>query len=162
MSYNYAQSLALVHTDRVITVPKNCYGNSLSALRVCKKQLSDAWYVEGHIEFIAGLYIKHGWLELPYGTILDTTRAYLETYHGHTPDKQTYYPLLRYTRTDLKGVRPQQLPLGMLELNIWEFEKLPAAIQQNVLRGQSLEAYITNIRERYGRKQVGHHAQDYS
>jgi hypothetical protein len=107
-----------------------------------------AFYVEGHIEFIKGLYIQHGWLELPDGTIIDSTRAYLEHYHGHKHDEYHYYPLLKYSLNDLKGVRGEQLPLGQIELNVREFELLPAEIQESFLRGQSLEAYLNDIRER--------------
>ncbi|SRR6266568_1016768 len=143
--YDYETSIVIA--DKVLALPKQCWSNSVRALRTCKKQLRGAFYVEGHIEFIPGLYIQHGWLELPDGTIVDPTRAFLVCYHGHTPDNRTYYPLLKYTLADLRGVRYTDLPLGMIELNIWEFERLPEQIQHTFLRGKSLEAYLTGIRE---------------
>jgi hypothetical protein len=147
-TYDSQRSLSIA--DKVLTIPKQCWSNALRALRRCKKQLKDAYYVEGHIELLENFFIQHGWLELPDGTIIDPTRAYLEKYHGHEPDNRTYHPLLTYTLADLKGVRGTDLPLGMIELNIWEFEHLPEQIQQTFLRGQSLEAYLTDIRESAG------------
>ena|SRR6266566_395512 len=146
MSYNY--SLSLFMAKEVWTVPKQCWSNAVRALRTRRKVVRDSWYVEGFIEFIPGLYLEHGWLELPDGTIIDTTRAYLEHYHGHKHDEYHYYPVLKYTLADLKGVRGSQLPLGMIELNIWQFEHLPTEIQEPFLRGQSLEAYLNDMRER--------------
>jgi hypothetical protein len=145
MSYNY--SLSLFMAKEVWTVPKQCWSNAVRALRTRRKMVREAKYVEGFIEIVPGLNIEHGWLELPDGTILDTTRAYLEHYHGHESDDRVYHPVLSYSLDDLKNVRGNQLPLGMVELNCWQFEHLPPEIQEPFLKGQSLEAYLTRIRE---------------
>jgi hypothetical protein len=144
--YDYKRSLFMA--KQVWTVPKQCWSNAVRALRTRRKLVRDAWYVEGYVELFENFFIQHGWLELSGGTIIDTTRAYLEKYHGHAPDQRGYHPVLKYTLADLKGVRGEQLPLGMVELNIWEFEHLPEQIQQSFLRGKFLEAYLTEIRER--------------
>ena len=145
MSYDYQRSLFMA--NQVWTVPKQCWSNAVRALRTRRKVVRGGFYVEGFIEFIPRLYIEHGWLELPDGTIIDTTRAYLEKFYGHESDDRVYHPVLKYTLADLKGVRGSQLPLGMIELNIWQFEHLPEQIQESFLRGQSLETYLTRIRE---------------
>jgi hypothetical protein len=144
-SYDYQRSLFMA--KQVWTVPKQCWSNAVRALRTRRKLVRDAWYVEGFVELFPGFSIEHGWLELPAGTILDTTRAYLEHYHGHESDNRTYHPVLKYSLDDLKGVRGSQLPLGMIELNIWQFEHLPAEIQEPFLHGQSLEAFLNGMRE---------------
>jgi hypothetical protein len=144
--YDYQRSLFMA--KQVWTVPKQCWSNAVRALRTRRKLVRDAKYVEGFVELFEGFYIEHGWLELPDGTILDTTRAYLEYYHNHAPDERTYYPVLKYTLADLKGVRGSHLPLSMVELNCWQFEHLPAEIQGSFLLGKSLEEYLTSMRER--------------
>src|SRR5437667_843910 len=101
MSYDYP--LSLLVAEKTLVIPKQCFSNSVRALRQCKKVLNGARYVEGHVELFENFFIQHGWLELPDGTtIVDPTRAYLEKYHNHTPDERVYHPLLTYSLADLK------------------------------------------------------------
>jgi hypothetical protein len=144
MSYDYVRSLAIA--ERVLTIPKCCWANSVRALRR-QKGVRGGLYVEGLMEYIPGLLMEHGWIELPDGTIIDTTRAYLMKYHGHEPDSRIYYPVQKYTLASLKGVRVAQLPLAWIEMSIFQFEHLPAEIQEPFLKGRPLQAYLDEMRE---------------
>lgn len=99
-----------------VCIPKYCFYNALKALRNRSLALPlSTKYVEGTIK-VYGVDIAHGWLELEDGTILDPTFIVdcieLETlYNVKAHEPFEYYPLFRYSRDDLKGVRLNQVPL---------------------------------------------------
>ncbi len=156
MTYNEQLSLEL--SNRVPTVPKQCWSNAVRALRTCRKQLSDALYVEGHILIYGTVYLEHGWLTLPDETIIDTTRAYIKTHFNDEPDDRLYYPVATYSLDDLKGVRLEDLPLSIADMRVWEFqhyyERMSPQSKQAYLQGRTLDEYLVEMRENY-RKQVG-------
>lgn len=94
-----------------------CYPNAVRALRNRGRfvkhsvNLHGAKYVEGCVK-VHGIPLQHGWLELPDGTILDPTRAAID----RVKKEAEYFPLARYSREELKGLRLNVFPLAMIEL----------------------------------------------
>jgi len=98
--------------------PKFCWYNALKALRHRSLDLpASTKYVEGWVKTNHGIAIEHGWLELEDGTILDPTfvaagweiALELGTERG-TYQQHEYFPGIRYSREELKGVRLNKLP----------------------------------------------------
>jgi hypothetical protein len=108
--FNYTLSQAIA--AKIAARPKACWANALTALR-SQKQLHDAFYVEGwFLRTAEPLPIEHGWIELKDGTIVDpTVVVVLDDQH----ESYAYFPGVRYTQEDLKGVRVSQLPY------VWKF-----------------------------------------
>lgn len=100
--------LSLTIARRIIAVPKRCWGNALTALRT-QRQLGKAYYVEGWLVKDKPLVIEHGWVELPDGRIIDPTYALLVVQQsvGAPP---AYFPGVRYSRKELKGIQLKALP----------------------------------------------------
>lgn len=100
--------LSLTISRRIAAVPKRCWGNAVAALRTQRK-LQEACYVEGWIVLVKPVAAEHGWIELPDGRIIDPTYAPLIA--GQLADAQpVYFPGLRYTRKELKGIQLKALP----------------------------------------------------
>ena len=85
--------------------------------------MHNARYVEGTCNF-GFTYGIHGWIELEDGTIIDPTRAWAETYQTEAlgiilepkPEHYVYYPLVKYTKEELKGKHDYNLPIALEEL----------------------------------------------
>ncbi len=109
---DYERSLEIATTMN--SVPKFCFYNSVKALRKRSLNLHNAKYVEGCAkgEIMA---FQHGWLELEDGTILDPTFAAIcldRQYEGlDAPNEYKYFPLFRYCKEELNGMRLNRFPL---------------------------------------------------
>lgn len=82
--------------DVVRAVDKQCWHNSLKALRRCYRGRRDVRYVEGHALHV--IPTEHGWLEVG-GHIVDPTPVWQDA-----EQPPLYFPGLRYTAAMLKGI----------------------------------------------------------
>ncbi|NNJ13700.1 hypothetical protein EKD04_025575 [Chloroflexales bacterium ZM16-3] len=102
--YDHAASVRWA--ARVRARPRACYWNALRALRVSRGALGV--YVEGFAACDSGLVLEHGWIETPDGRVIDPTFPLLP---GNAPESPyRYMPVLRFTVTDLNGMRSERFP----------------------------------------------------
>jgi len=100
--------LSFTVAEKIMAVPKRCWGNALFALRT-QKELRGASYVEGWAVFVKPLIIEHGWVELPDRRIVDPSYP-LFADRLPASAQPAYFAGVRYARDDLKYIKLASLP----------------------------------------------------
>jgi hypothetical protein len=109
---DYHQSLSIAQALGWDYEEQCCWINAVQCLRRYYKRPGQALYVEGWVSIPDLQFVQeHGWIELEAGTILDPT--YVRVSHDHHEDRwreHLYFPAVRYTLEELKGIRRSSLP----------------------------------------------------